>query len=185
MQIGNGAPPDITPQWEPLPEKVNVGIFRFPWAMQEMSTTVDWIVKTSYILNDHPRVSTVVTESIVGTPIDMCRNKALKRAKELGLHFAIFIDSDMWPDYEFMHNGGKAHEFVQPFMPGALDFALKHNGPCVIGAPYCSAPPEERVLVMKWTTLETGGPEGASHIKSYDREEVSILSGMKEVAALA
>ena len=34
----------LSHKWEPLPEKIRVGIFRFPFDMKEMSTTVDWLV---------------------------------------------------------------------------------------------------------------------------------------------
>lgn len=152
--------------------------------MREMSTTVDWLLRASHYLNNHERVEVVASESIADTPVDMSRNRALKRAKELGLHFAIFIDSDMWPDYEFIHNQAVETEAAKEFLPNAFEFALNHDGPCVIGVPYCCAPPEERVLVMKWTVQETDAPPGASQIKSFDREEVVNLRGFGEVAAL-
>lgn len=171
-------------KWEALPPKVRVGLFRFPFDMREMSTTVDWLLRSSHYLNNHERVEIVASESIADTPVDMSRNRALKRAKELGLHFAIFIDSDMWPDYEYIHNQCKETDAAKEFLPNAFEFALQHDGPCVIGVPYCCAPPEERVLVMKWVVQETDAPPGASHIKSYDREEVDSLRGFGEVAAL-
>lgn len=170
-------------KWKPLPEKIRVGIFRFPFDMKEVSTTVDWLARACHWLNNHPRIETVATEAIVDTPVDMSRNRALKRAQELGCHFAIMIDSDMWPDYVYLHTGKEADN-CKEFLPHAFEYALAHDGPCVIGAPYCSAPPEERVLVMKWVVRETGAPEGSAQIKSYDREEVSELTGFKEVAAL-
>lgn len=171
-------------QWQPLPEKLKVGLFRFTYDMNEMSTTVDWLIRASTWLHDHPRVELVASECINDTPVDMSRNRALKRAQELGLHFAVFLDSDMWPDYEWVHNGGKDAPGVQEFLPNALEWALDHDGPCVIGAPYCCSPPEERVLVMKWVVKETGAVAGASQIKSFDREEVATKQGFEEVAAL-
>ena len=173
-------------QWKPLPEKIRIGIFRFPFDMKEISTTVDWLVRSCHYLNNHPRIETVATEAIVDTPVDMSRNRALKRAQELNLQFALFIDSDMWPDYEFLHNQGQEspEKGVQQFLPSALEFALQHDGPCVVGAPYCTSPPEERVLVMRWVTVETGAPAGNAQIKSVDRGEASLMRGFEEVAAL-
>lgn len=173
-------------QWKPLPEKIRIGIFRFPFDMKEISTTVDWLVRSCHYLNNHPRIETVATEAIVDTPVDMSRNRALKRAQELNLQFALFIDSDMWPDYEFLHNKGEEspEKGVQQFLPAALEFALQHDGPCVVGAPYCTSPPEERVLVMRWVTVETGAPAGNAQIKSVDRGEAVLLRGFEEVAAL-
>lgn len=177
-------PEPVARQWEPIPARFRVGIFRFPYGMQEMSTTVDWLARTNHYLGNHPRIEAVATEAIADTPVDMSRNRALKRAKELGLHFAIFVDSDMWPDYGFVANQSQETEEHKEFVPGALEFALKHDGPCVIAAPYCSAPPEERVLVMKWVTTENGAAPGVSKITSYSREEVSNLRGFGECAAL-
>ena len=176
----------LSHKWEPLPEKIRVGIFRFPFDMKEMSTTVDWLARSCHYLNNHPRIETVATEAIVDTPVDMSRNRALKRAQELNLQFAVFIDSDMWPDYEFLHNQGQEspEKGVQQFLPAALEFALQHDGPCVVGAPYCTSPPEERVLVMRWVTVETGAPAGNAQIKSVDRGEASLMRGFEEVAAL-
>jgi len=173
-------------QWKPLPEKIRIGIFRFPFDMKEISTTVDWLVRSCHYLNNHPRIETVATEAIVDTPVDMSRNRALKRAQELNLQFAVFIDSDMWPDYEFLHNQGQEspEKGVQQFLPSALEFALQHDGPCVVGAPYCTSPPEERVLVMRWVTVETGAPAGNAQIKSVDRGEAVLLRGFEEVVAL-
>ena len=173
-------------QWKPSPEKIRIGIFRFPFDMKEISTTVDWLVRSCHYLNNHPRIETVATEAIVDTPVDMSRNRALKRAQELNLQFAVFIDSDMWPDYEFLHNQGQEspEKGVQQFLPAALEFALQHDGPCVVGAPYCTSPPEERVLVMRWVTVETGAPAGNAQIKSVDRGEASLMRGFEEVAAL-
>lgn len=153
--------------------------------MKEMSTTVDWMLRASHYLNNHDRVEIVASEAIADTPVDMSRNRALKRAKELGLHFAVFIDSDMWPDYGYLHNNCVETEEHAQFLPHALDFALQHDGPCVIGAPYCSSPPDERVLVMKWGVTETDNPSMAAQIKSYSRDETISKRGFEEVAALA
>lgn len=176
--------PEIAkPTWEPLPEKVNVAIFRFPWQMLEMSTTVDWLIKVSHILHNHPRVGTVYTEPLVGTPVDMLRNRAIKKAKEFGAHFVLFVDSDMFPDYELSFQ--PQDEYRIPFMPQALDFALNHDGPCVVGAPYCSAPPEENVLVMRWVNRETNDPDPQFFLERYSRSDAVGKKGMEEVAALA
>lgn len=171
-------------KWEPLPERLKVGIFRFPFDMKESSTTVDWLARSLHYLNNHDRIDLTVTEAIADTPVDMSRNRALKHAQEHGLHLAIFIDSDMWPDYEWVHNKGAVVEGQTQFLPAAFEFALAHNGPCVVAAPYCTAPPEERVLVMKWTTTETGGPPGTAVIKAVDRGEAALRRGFEEVAAL-
>lgn len=172
-------------KWEALPERIKVGIFRFPFDMKEMSSTVDWIIRACHYLNGHERVEVVASEAIADTPVDMSRNRALKRAKELGLHFALFIDADMWPDYEWLHNNCTETESIKQFLPHALEFALAHDGPCVIGAPYCCSPPEERVLVMKWAVKETDNPSMVAQIASYTRDEVIPKTGFESVAALA
>lgn len=173
------------PTWPPLPDKIKIGIFRFPFDMKEMSTSVDWVIRACHYLGNHERVVAVATESIADTPVDMSRNRALKRAQELGLNFAVFIDADMWPDYGYVSNGCVETEEHAQFLPHALEFALAHDGPCVIGAPYCCAPPEERVLVKKWAVTETDDPSMRAQIKSLGRDEVIDKRGFEEVAALA
>ena len=152
--------------------------------MQETSTTVDWLCEALYLLKDHPRIARVTTQWISDTPVDMCRNRALQQSKDNGDHFAVFLDSDMAPDYRIRNTGEDIGPDNRPFLPDALDFALAHDGPCVVGVPYCCAPPHERVMVKRWVNMENDDPDPQFQIRSYERSEVFDRIGFEEVAAL-
>jgi hypothetical protein len=73
------------------------------------------------------------------------------------------------------------------FFPAALDFALEHPGPCVIGAPYCAGPPEERVLVSKFRERESDNPSeivNGLRLECFTREEAAQLTGLGMVSSL-
>lgn len=176
-------PPPPRHPWKLLPDKVKVCIYRFPYGHQEHSTTVNWLMNSLFLLHTHPRVDSVFSEIIADTPVDMSRNRAIRHALDNQIDFAIFLDSDMYPDYEQACNVRLKE--AQPFLPGALDFALQHDGPCCVGAPYCCAPPSEDVLVMRWRQQETNDPDGALKLDKFTREEAIDRIGMEEVAALA
>ena len=86
------------------------------------------------------------------------------------------IDSDMKPDYP--RYGAK------PFVPGALDFALSHHGPCVIAAPYSGPSPHQNMYVFTWRNLKSNNPNPDMQVRQYEREEAAVRSGFEEVAAL-
>lgn len=165
-----------------LPEKVKICIYRFPFGGQEHPTCTNWLMNALFTLHVHPRVAAVVTEHINATPITMCRNRAIRHAIDNDVDFAIMVDSDMWPDYE--QGGPDKDKNVLPFLPHALDFALAHDGPCVVAAPYCSQPPEENVLVMRWRHQEGNDPDGQVKLAKFTREEAIGRTGFEEVAAL-
>lgn len=173
--------PDVLHQKQPK-EKVKVCIYRFPGTFMEHSTTVSWLVNALFCLYQHPRIESVLTDSVTDTPVDMSRNRALKHARDNGFDYAIFIDDDMYPDYE-QHLGEKSAT-AQRFLPAALDFALEHAGPCCVGAPYCCQPPEEEPLIMKWQDFETDCHTGNVKLIRYSREEVVGRVGFEQVAAL-
>lgn len=166
-----------------LPEKVSVCIYRFPFGDQEHATCSNWLMNALFTLHMHPRVEKVCTEIINDTPVDMSRNRALKHALDNKFDFAVFVDSDMFPDYEQAQRERDSR--ARPFFPDALNYALDpaHPASC-IGVPYCSAPPEEQVLVMLWSQQETNDPDGKIRLDKYTREETIGKYGFEEVAAL-
>lgn len=175
-------PVDVLHQKQPK-EKVKVCIYRFPGTLMEHVTTVNWLTNALFTLYQHPRVESVLTDSISDTPVDMSRNRAIKHALENSFDYAIFVDDDMYPDYE-QHFGEKPESALR-FIPHALDFALEHEGPCCVGAPYCCQPPGEEVLTMKWEDFETGCHTGNTKLVRFTRDEVVNRTGFEEVAALA
>lgn len=174
-------PVDVLHQIQPK-EKVKVCIYRFPGTLMEHSTTVNWLVNALYTLYNHPRVESVLTDSISDTPVSMSRNRAIKHALAEGYDYAVFIDDDMYPDYQQHFN--PVPETARRFLPDALDFALGHQGPVCVGAPYCCQPPEEKCLIMKWTDFETGCHQGNVKLSHFGRDESYGRQGFEEVAAL-
>jgi hypothetical protein len=104
----------------------------------------------------------------------MSRNRALKQAQALGVDIVCMIDSDMAPDLP--------HQ--RPFWDTSLDFLLRHQGPCLIGAPYCGPPPTENVFVFQWGRRQSDNPNVDMQIMQFTREESVVRSGFEEVAAL-
>jgi len=175
-------PEKPTSKWPPLPEKLSICIYRFPYGFQEHSTTVQWLMNALFVMSQHPRIEKVFTECINDTPVDMSRNRAIRHALDNKVDFAVFLDSDMFPDYQLGQKG--CPEGVVAFLPNALEFALQHDGPCCVGAPYCCQPPEENVLIMRWRNQETDDPDMAMKLDKYTREEATERRGYEEVAAL-
>lgn len=158
---------------------LKIMVCRFPYGMQEHSDTVDWLLGALPELEAHPAVETVYRARIADTPVDMSRNRALKAALDAQVDYVVMLDSDMAPDLLGDEPG------AVPFLPSALDFALSLNRPCVVAAPYCSGPPEERVLVMRWTATESDDPGANFRLEPFGRDEAATMTGFGEVAALA
>jgi hypothetical protein len=154
--------------------QVKLMIARFPFQNQECPDTTDWLLETVLRCKQDPRISEVLRTREDDTPITMTRNKVLKQAIHSNVDYVLMVDSDMKPD---LVPG-------QDFFPRAFDFALQHNGPCVIGAPYCGPPPLENIYVFRWATWQSDHPNQDIRIEQYTREEAAIRAGFEEVAAL-
>ncbi len=159
--------------------KFKLLIARFPYGGQEHPDVVDWLLKEANRLSKDSRFETVHWR-IDDTPITMGRNRALEVAKKQGADFVLMLDSDMAPDM-YLGNGDA---LVQPFLPTALDFALNHQGPCAIAAPYCGPPPHENIYVFQWLNRQSDHPNIDLTLDQYTREYAATLAGIQEVAAL-
>jgi hypothetical protein len=127
-------------------------------------------------LQDHSRVGTVAVAVEVGYPADRVRNAICAKATNSGFDYVLMIDDDMHPDCE---------PGAPPFLPSALDFVLAHDGPCFVGAPYCAAPPHQRVLVMDWAEQYPDHPGGLGmEMRSLTRHEAAAKTGFGRAAAL-
>ena len=167
-------------KWEPLPEKVNVLVVVFTYAKQIGADVFAWCTGPAAKMRDHPRVGNLAFSYTVGYPTDRCRNAALVEAKRAGFHYAVFCDDDMAPDCTLGQEPG-----AKPFFPTALEFALAHDGPCLVGAPYCSAPPSQDVLIMKDRVVIPDLPDGLGRkIDKYSRDEAAVMTGIQRAAAL-
>lgn len=176
-----------------LPEKVTVLIARLSYSGYERVEIANWLVQTALALHDHPRVENVYHKILTGYPTSRVRNYALKLCRDKGVHFLLMIDDDVVPD---VHSPGRAVGYdhlpmmrdQQNFLPSALEFALEHPGPCVIGAPYCAGPPDERVLVSRFREKEGDHPDGAAagaiSLECFTRDEAAERTGFEMVSAL-
>lgn len=168
----------------PLPDKVKVHVNVFTYNGAVGGDAFIYTHAVSNALRDHPRVSDVFVSYSHGYPTDRCRNEVLMEAVKKKHDFVLMLDDDMAPDIGFRPDM-RDPEAV-PFMPSALDFALQHDGPCVVAAPYCASPPEQQVVVMKNRTVYPGQPNPAmgTRLDKFTRDEAAVESGIKEVAAL-
>lgn len=156
--------------------QISVLFARFPFGFSENPRCTDWLVKTVLEAKEDKRISDIQHIAIDDTPITMSRNRCLKRAQQSGADIVLMVDSDMAPDLDIP--GAK------PFFSTTLDFMLAHEGPCVVGAPYCGGPPVENVFIFRWAKRADDHPNVDLHIAQYSREEAAARAGFEEVAAL-
>ncbi len=175
-----------------LPAKIRLLVVRFSYDGNERVEVGQWIAQNAPILATHPRVEAVFWACPIGYPITVQRNSALQSALRNNCHFVLFLDTDMIFDVH-CSDGGMDYPHLpkmpdqRPFMPAALDFALEHPGPCVIAAPYCSGPPQERVLVHRFSEFEqesANAPTEGLRLECFTREEAATRTGYEMVAAL-
>lgn len=162
--------------------KYRLVVQRFPYGSVEHTPCVTWLMEFAQHVTKDPRFDVVFAKPLDDTPITMTRNRAVRNAKKIHADFLLMIDSDMDPDCE-LGIDPRAKEF----WPSTIDFMLNHQGPCVVGAPYCGPPPMENIYVFNWQNMETN-----HHTKDLDglklgqfsREHAYTLGGIQEVAAL-
>jgi hypothetical protein len=156
--------------------KRSLMIARFPYGNLEHSDCVDWLCQSYLWAQNEDTVSSVGLWRLGDTPVSMTRNVALEVARQNHYDYVLMVDSDMSPDLKLPG--------AVPFLPAAWEFALKHDGPCLVGAPYCAGPPNEKVVVYRWAAGESGAPTNPS-LEEYPREEAAGKAGFERVAALA
>ena len=165
-----------------------VMITRFPYGNVEHPDTVDGLIESVTWANGNPKISEVLVDRIADTPITMTRNRAVKRAREAGVDYLVMIDNDMSPDAYLATNPYRigTDPLAKPFLSSTFDFMIEHDGPCVVGAPYCGPPPHENIFVFLWRKFQSDHPNGEVDVslQQYEREEAAIRTGFEEVAAL-
>jgi hypothetical protein len=171
----------MTPQdAKPLPDKVNILVNVFTYAKMVGADVFNYCCAVGPALQHHKRVEGVQVSYTQGYPTDRVRNAACAQAKRDGFHFLLMLDDDQVPDLLFNRDPE-----AQEFLPTALDFALAHDGPCLVGAPYCSSPPSQDVVVMKNREYAPDHPSCTGvKIDKFTRDEAAVLSGIQRVAAL-
>jgi hypothetical protein len=155
---------------------------RFPYGNQEAPDVTDWLIQTAVQTERDPRISDTFFVKIDDTPITMCRNIAAQQALDQGIDLLVMVDNDMRPDLglvgKFLIPGAKA------FWQSSFDFWWEHQGPCLVGAPYCGPPPHNNVFVFLWRNRQNQPQDPEFSLKQYEREEASLLTGIQPVAAL-
>lgn len=160
-----------------MPE-YKIMLCRYPYGGSESMESVDWMLKTTRQITDDRRFRLFVNR-VNDTPITMTRNQTMEDAKQQGMDFMLIVDSDMAPDCEAAEDPA-----AKPFWKSSIEFMLKHEGPCVVAAPYCGPPPFENVYVFQWTRHETGTPDPQGELVQYTREQAACMAGIQEAAAL-
>lgn len=168
---------------KPLPEKVKLLVNVFTYSKQIGADVFSWCCGVGPTLDNHPRVSDVRISYTYGYPTDKVRNAVVKEAREHGHDYVLMLDDDQVPDIGLRECPERTD--MVPFLTSAVDFALAHDGPCLVGAPYCSGPPLQQVLVMKNREYVPDLLDGMGlKIDKYTRDEASRERGIKQVMGL-
>lgn len=166
--------------WKPHPEKVNVLVTVFTYDKTLSAEALVYCTRLYGQMVGHPRLNQLEISYSFGYPTDRCRNFVVKSAREHGFDYALLLDNDMKFDAQLGHDPG-----AKPFLPSSLDFALAQPGPVFVGAPYCSAPPSQEVVVMKHREYAPDCPGGmGKKLDKYTRDEAAVAKGIERVAAL-
>lgn len=155
--------------------KYNVFLARFPYGGVEDYRITDYMVSLVQQLKNDKRIGDIYHQSYNDTPITMTRNRACKDALTCGADLLLMVDNDMVPDYQA----------TEPFWQSSFEYAITHNGPCIIAAPYCGPPPHENIYIFRWRNIQSDHPDQQDfRLEQYTREEAAIRVGFEEVAAL-
>lgn len=169
-----------------MERKFHIGFCTFSYGgnggiASEVPQIREWMVPLVASLTKDQRIASVRYWNIADTPVTMSRNKAVLDARAAGVDVLVFIDSDMSPDLYMGYDPS-----AKPFFQSSFDFLVDHyhNGPCVIGAPYCGPPPHECVYVFEWRDMRSNNPNPDWQLKMYERQQAAKLAGIQPCAAL-
>lgn len=159
--------------------RLSILFARFPYGRREDPDVTDWLLRTHKTIMARESKWDVYHARFDDTPITMTRNAAVEHAKNLGVDLLCMVDSDMAPD---CHLGDPA---ARPFWDSSVDFLLKHEGPCVVAAPYCGPPPHSNVYVFRWANGLNAASGPDMRLEQFTRYETGSLAGIQPAAALA
>jgi hypothetical protein len=170
--------------YEPLPEKISLLVNVFTYSKSVGADVFVYTHAAHMLPKTLPRVHDVAVSYTTGYPTDRVRNAVVKEAKANGHQFVLMLDDDMHPDLGLSSSLHRDEQAV-PFLPAALEFALAHDGPCCVGAPYTAGPPYQEVVVMKNRQRFPDLPDGCGgFLDKYTRDEAAVMRGIQRVAAL-
>ncbi|TXI11125.1 MAG: hypothetical protein E6Q76_02945, partial [Rhizobium sp.] len=130
--------------WGAHPERVNILVTVFTYDKTFHGDALTYCTRLYGQMVGHRRLNKLEISYSYGYPTDRARNHVVKSARENGFDYVLMLDNDMGFDWYLGREPG-----ARPFLPSSLDFALAQPGPVFVGAPYCSAPPAQQVVVMK------------------------------------
>lgn len=175
------------------PRKLKVAFAFFPYggngaAPSENPATRNWLIPTIVKAKQDPRIEDgILRRDWADTPITMCRNDAVRWAREEGADVLVMVDSDNIPDIML-----GIDPTAKPFFETAFDFIYQNyeKGPHVVAAPYCGPPmsPDgsgsENVYVFLWRNFNSRNPTERFALRQFEREEAAVRTGIEPVAAL-
>lgn len=159
---------------------IHLVVARFPGRSTEHHEIATWLGRQAMHWGKDERIKTVSWVTLCDTPITMTRNMSVAYARDKKADLMMFIDDDMVPDVE-MSESIKAFNAASPFWDSSFNFWWNHDGPCIIAAPYCGAPPEEVVHVFFWKQHA----KDDYSLSKFSREAAITQSGIQRAAALA
>jgi predicted O-methyltransferase YrrM len=168
--------------------KLSVAFAHFPYGgngatSSEHPDIRHWEVETVVKMKADDRIERFSTQDFSDTPITMTRNRALRRARDMGFDLLLMVDSDQSPS---RHAG---EHWYRPFWDVAFNFIYEnyHKGPRLIFAPYCGPPNDEtggeNIYVFQWRNIANLGSETPFSLEQYTREQAAIMTGIHEAAA--
>ena len=151
---------------------------QFPGGGVTSSHTGSWITETHCKMREDPRIgkANIWHWQMADTPITLSRNRCIQVAEENGFDYICMCDSDML--FDMPYPGAK------PFWDEAWEFAMTHDGPCVIAAPYTGPPPQEVVYVFEWVNTMNDDPNPNFLLKAYSRSHAAMMTGIQRAGAL-
>lgn len=172
----------------PHKTKLSVAFAHFPYGgngatSSEHPDIRHWEVETVVKMKADDRIERFSTQDFSDTPITMTRNRALRRARDMGFDLLLMVDSDQSPN---RHAG---EHWYRPFWDVAFNFLYEnyHKGPRLIFAPYCGPPNDEtggeNIYVFQWRNIANLGSETPFSLEQYTREQAAIMTGIHEAAA--
>jgi hypothetical protein len=135
------------------------------WHRQEVTQFVSEAIR---VCTADSRIDDVIDCPIGRTPTPAARNILVAECRKHAIDFLFQIDDDMRPP--------------AGFFKAALDFLIAHDGPAVIGSPYCTAPPREDVCVFEWATGRSHTPSAAFAVVNVVREDAAKRKGIETCA---
>lgn len=154
-------------------ETYGLKITRLTYGMTEHPHVGTWLLRSVMAVTHDPRLRKLAPDGYQSIcPVDMAHNKALFDAKKMGMDYLCMIDNDVLPDLS---------KGAPPFLISALNFVMKHDGPCMVAAPVLNRFDDgDKVCVYDW---HTDTQTGRRKMQAVPVEQCAGLTGFGRVQA--